>query len=307
MGAYLTSLRLNAGLDVAVLARRVSLSAAQVAELENGRASLFYNPSIRRQAARKIILHLAGDLSQLPVDSPAAPPLAVPDTAPAPAVEAMPPPIGLRPAEFQAPSAPAAQSASVFHTPDRPARNWAARLALLTLLVGLGFGAARWSASRVQPVQALAAPASPSAVVVQPESATLSPPPVEAKPLEMAVAALPDAPASALEALSAKADRLTTPCAWQPGDVPVFQPAQARKPGDMVYIVSLVSQVLCVADASGKPQVQRLEAGQAQSFYGQPPWQVASNQLQQTQLFFQGSKVRLPEHAQDRIQLVELR
>ena len=72
LGAYLSFLRVGAGLDTAVLARRVSLSPAQVAQLESGRSSLFYNHRIRLQAARKIILHLGGDLAKLPDLAPQA-------------------------------------------------------------------------------------------------------------------------------------------------------------------------------------------------------------------------------------------
>ena len=54
-GEQLRALRLAAGLDVAVLARRVSLSNAQLLQLENDQHSLFYTPAIRRHAARKVL------------------------------------------------------------------------------------------------------------------------------------------------------------------------------------------------------------------------------------------------------------
>jgi len=54
-GEQLRALRLAAGLDVAVLARRVSLSNAQLMQLENDQHSLFYTPAIRRHAARKVL------------------------------------------------------------------------------------------------------------------------------------------------------------------------------------------------------------------------------------------------------------
>lgn len=57
-GEQLRALRLAAGLDVAVLARRVSLSNAQLMQLENDQHSLFYTPAIRRHAARKVLTFL---------------------------------------------------------------------------------------------------------------------------------------------------------------------------------------------------------------------------------------------------------
>jgi flagellar basal body L-ring protein FlgH len=130
--------------------------------------------------------------------------------------------------------------------------------------------------------------------------------------MEVAAAVLPAGPMETLapsvgdkSASKPGADLLA--CAWPSGAAPIFQPQQARKPGDMVYVVSEVNQVLCVADADGKSQSKRLEAGQAQSYYGRPPWQLMSSALQQTQVYFQGYKVRLPSQAQDRVELVELR
>jgi transcriptional regulator with XRE-family HTH domain len=57
-GDQIKALRLAAGLDVAVLARRVSLSRAQLLQIENDQHSLFYSPAIRRHAARKVWAHL---------------------------------------------------------------------------------------------------------------------------------------------------------------------------------------------------------------------------------------------------------
>ena len=65
-GQQLRALRLACGLDAAVLARRVSLSTAQLLQLENDQHGLFYTPAIRRHAARKVLAHL----STLPVLEP---------------------------------------------------------------------------------------------------------------------------------------------------------------------------------------------------------------------------------------------
>jgi transcriptional regulator with XRE-family HTH domain len=70
-GEQLRALRLAAGLDVAVLARRVSLSNAQLMQLENDQHSLFYTPAIRRHAARKV-LNFLGTQPQLEQRSEAA-------------------------------------------------------------------------------------------------------------------------------------------------------------------------------------------------------------------------------------------
>ena len=60
--AELRSLREAAGLDRVVLARRMSLSAAQLSQLECGQDSLFYSPAIRQGAALKVYRYLQAQL-----------------------------------------------------------------------------------------------------------------------------------------------------------------------------------------------------------------------------------------------------
>jgi transcriptional regulator with XRE-family HTH domain len=85
-GEHIKALRLAAGLDVAVLARRVSLSSAQLLQIENDQHSLFYSSAIRRHAAHKVWAHLSVHCGvQAQPDTPMAP--AQPD----PPVLAMPP------------------------------------------------------------------------------------------------------------------------------------------------------------------------------------------------------------------------
>ena len=315
LGAYLNFLRVGAGLDTAVLARRVSLSPAQVAQLESGRSSLFYNHRIRLQAARKIILHLGGDLAKLP------------DLAP----QALPGPGGAvthrsEPAKPVAPQPiqpiqsvrPAVSSAATAQARGLPTRHMVTALGLGAVLLGLGILTGTPWSSAVFPAVAHPAESDSAVQAVRPEvgasaaSAEGGPASVDLKPMEVAAAVLPAGPLETLapsvgdkSASKPGADLLA--CAWPSGAAPIFQPQQARKPGDMVYVVSEVSQVLCVADADGKSQSKRLEAGQTQSYYGRPPWQLMSSALQQTQVYFQGYKVRLPSQAQDRVELVELR
>ena len=54
-GDRLRELRLLARLDLSELAKRAALSSAQLEQLENGTHGSFYNASIRRQAARKVV------------------------------------------------------------------------------------------------------------------------------------------------------------------------------------------------------------------------------------------------------------
>lgn len=66
-----------------------------------------------------------------------------------------------------------------------------------------------------------------------------------------------------------------------------------KKPGDMVYAQSKTAQTICVVDAAGKTQLKTLEPGVGVSIYGKPPLKVLTSGLNQVDLFYQGSKVRL--------------
>lgn len=293
LGAYLKALRIQAGLDVAVLARRLSLSPAQLLQLESGQASLFYNHRIRQQAARKVIAHLGGDTSRVQDE-------------PNPADNASPPPAP------QAPAVPdeVVDAVSVAVKPARPLQQAGGALVLFALLVGGALWmAGSWGpASRRAPDVAQASATQTAVVPAAPEPAA----PAEA-PLKLAMAEeeptasapVRDAPAQA-SATQAPADAPDS-CLAPSDQSPTVRPPEARKAGDMVYVVSLATVSVCLSDGSGKQQRKRLEAGQSHSFYGPPPWVVRSDQLRQTQLYFQGWKVRLPEQAQDSIKLVELR
>jgi len=66
-----------------------------------------------------------------------------------------------------------------------------------------------------------------------------------------------------------------------------------KKPGDMVYAQSKTAQTICVVDAAGKTQLKTLEPGVGVSIYGKPPLKVLTGGLNQVDLYYQGSKVRL--------------
>ena len=61
-GMLLKSLRQQAGLDVATLARKHMLSGTQVVQLEEGGDSAFYNPDIKFATGRRLLQALGHDL-----------------------------------------------------------------------------------------------------------------------------------------------------------------------------------------------------------------------------------------------------
>jgi transcriptional regulator with XRE-family HTH domain len=72
-----------------------------------------------------------------------------------------------------------------------------------------------------------------------------------------------------------------------------YKPDAPKKAGDMVYLQSKTTQTVCVVDATGKTQNKTLEPGVGVSVYGKPPLRVLTGALNQLDLYYQGTKVRI--------------
>jgi hypothetical protein len=319
-GAQLKSLRLAACLEPGVLARRMSLSLAQILQLENDQTSLFYNAGIRHQAARKVYLYLGGDAALLRVGPDHPPEPVKAELARTPVSQAEPPQRAVL--SFSLASNPVAE-------PDEPPPSavfstgyqrlfWAVAvtsvvLTALTYVLTVG----RWGATGADLSDRYAAAGGGAAI--SSGRAGLAPAPAQApeKPvsapgepavdvvdslvaLAPAQAPVPDKP---FELAAGQGSQPRCGLSAEPG--PIVQAAQARKAGSMVHVQSTAKQVLCVVDASGRARLQTFAAGQSQTFYGQPPWQLQSAGLRDMQVFFQGWRLVLPPDVEDRMQLVE--
>ena len=125
--------------------------------------------------------------------------------------------------------------------------------------------------------------------------------PVPAAPLVAAPALLkeelipaPEAiPVAMIEPNAKPAALISDVACPKPENNPVmYKTGSPSKAGDMVYVQSLSQQVVCVIDAAGKEQSKTLEAGASYSFYGAPPFKLLTANLAQTEIFFQGLRVR---------------
>jgi hypothetical protein len=301
-------LRLAAGLELAVLARQVSLSPAQLMQLESGQDSLFYTPAIGKQAARKVYFHLTGQWpasAELPSTSPARPiegALMQPRLPPA-AVE--PAPVAL-PAQAAQPGTPWA---------IRPVFVASAMLPSLGLVVWLLTGRAMVPAAVTPHQLAAQGPAtgptadSPGLSPDQPgrpDSAladVLKGTPVsrDAHPDQDLVAMMPT---SGLPAVPAMRAQQLGPARCEDSDEPAVKvhlpPAETRA----VRLVSAVSQWVCVTDGLGLPSQLRLAAGQGTVLAGSAPWLVQAGSLSQVQIDVQGNKLTWPVELKNRAQLL---
>jgi hypothetical protein len=78
------------------------------------------------------------------------------------------------------------------------------------------------------------------------------------------------------------------------------------KPGNMVYVQTRAKQTVCVKDASGKLEKRSLDEGGSYSFYGKAPFILMTTGLAQTDIFFQGYKVRIDNPSAKTIVLEEV-
>jgi hypothetical protein len=300
--------RLAAGLELAVLARQVSLSPAQLMQLESGRDSLFYTPAIGRQAARKVYFHLTGQWpasAELPSTSPELPTEDAPTQSMAPPAAVEPAPVA-RPAQVPQSGTPWA---------IRPVLVVSAMLPSLGLMVWLLAGWAMAPAA-VMPHQLAAqgpatgptadAPDLPSDPPGQPGPALAAPlkeTPVSraTHPDQVLVAMLPTSSLPAEPAMRAES---LGPARCEDSDEPAVKvhlpPAETRA----VRLVSAVSQWVCVTDGSGLPTQLRLAAGQGTVLAGSAPWAVQAGSLRQVQVDVQGNKLAWPAELKNRAQLL---
>ncbi len=103
----------------------------------------------------------------------------------------------------------------------------------------------------------------------------------------------PSAAAPLTSAIAGVSSQTVDGCPAEEASSSSYRSPVATKSGNMVYVQSRSAQIVCVKDASGKLEKKSLEAGSSYSFYGKAPFVVMTSNLGQTDLFFQGYKVKI--------------
>lgn len=93
-------------------------------------------------------------------------------------------------------------------------------------------------------------------------------------------------------------------CTYSSDPLPQWTPAQARKDGRYVYLVSQTTADVCVVDSQKRTTLLQMKAGEGQSVYGSAPWQISGPHLQKIKVYFQGSLVMLPETTTQALSLI---
>ena len=301
-GNLLKSLRQNAGLDIATLARKHIVSTTQVGQLENGGDTAFYNPDIKFATGKKLLHALGHKLPEVVLTTATANANA---NATATVLEPAAPQIETASATKPVPApkplvAPYATRSSWRLTPQ----NFAWPLLFLLIALGLlGLYVDKEPQMNVPDIKApeLKAP-EPVQAPLQPQIETALP---EQTPAGTPTSSPTTSPATSsapptVEPKQAKAS--AAQCNWQASALEV-QPDAPRKPAEYVHLVAQQDVKVCIKDAEQRVATLEMQAGDARSIYGPAPFKVYSTKLSGMHIYFQGQAIKLPS---EDIQLVQL-
>ena len=262
------------GLSTEALALSACLSKKQIEQIENGERSAFYSAALKLRSAQKVAtilgleeadyleveLEASPDPAEATLESASA---ATPTLAPLLEIEKAPTPIlksGSAPTDLQ------------IKDKQRKLFLYASVAAAFTFAI-IHFGNDVVTVSA--PVPAAPLIAAPALLKEEPSPAPEPTPVAMIEPNAKPTAVISDAA-----------------CPKPENNPVMYKTGSPSKAGDMVYVQSLSQQVVCVIDAAGKEQSKTLEAGASYSFYGAPPFKLLTANLAQTEIFFQGLRVR---------------
>jgi len=265
------------GLSTEVLALSACLSKKQIEQIENGEQSAFYSAALKLRSAQKVATILGleeAEYLEVEIEAPPAPaavvlcepeptPTLAPTLAPVLEIEKVPTPI------LKAKPVPTDLQ---IKDKQRKLFLYASVAAAFTFAI-IHFGNDVVTVSA--PVPAAPLIAAPALIKEEPSPAPEPTPVAMIEPNAKSAAVISDAA-----------------CPKPENNPVMYKTSSPSKAGDMVYVQSLSQQVVCVIDAAGKEQSKMLEAGASYSFYGAPPFKLLTANLAQTEIFFQGLRVR---------------
>jgi transcriptional regulator with XRE-family HTH domain len=306
LGLLLESLRIQAGMDLATMARRNMLSTLQVKQLEKGGSSGFYNDAIKFSTGQKLLKFFGHELKLETA-------IAVPDSAPAPdhspalALEAEPLPLPeakVKPSEVITESIKPLQIELIEPVDEQPEAAtsnvkpyWLGLAFIVIAMLVFGF-----FQSNVAPNSSLNTSQNIEPKVTPAETEKIITPQVDA------VAAPQAEPEKSNITAAAAPEKIETPqfpsgtCQWAAQETEL-QASAPRKRGEYVHVVALENATVCIKDGEQRVASLSLASGQARSIYGPPPFRVYSPNLALVKLYFQGEYIKLPSEDIKQIKL----
>jgi len=281
--------RQRLGLSIEALALSACLSKKQIEQIENGERSAFYSAALKLRSAQKVATILGleeADYLEVELEAFPAPAEATLESASAATLTLAPTPAPVLEIETVAPVLKSQPVPTDLQTKDKQRKLFLyASVAAAFVFAIIHFGNDVVTVSA--PIPAVPLVAAPASLKKEPSSA----------PEPMPVATLePNAkPAAVISDVT---------CPKAENNPEMYKLSAPSKAGDMVYVQSLSQQVVCVIDAAGKEQSKMLEAGASYSFYGAPPFKLLTANLAQTEIFFQGKRVR-PSNSEAKTLILE--
>ena len=310
---YLRELREAAGMDLVVLAKTACLSVAQVKQLETENSDgLFYSEAIKRQAYKRLLMILGAE----------------------PPTVDVPPELRDPGKVAQAHLDTLDQIVAMSHQPSmnrsrkdvlleqfealKAHKHAVAASVLLVVAIVLFVRSAPQSTDglveALTPTPTASAPSTAMAAasqVAEPVVTAPLPLPVvapaasQAQPASAATVSVASPPVAVASAPVAGTPKLSS-CAYSSEAMPQLTSAFAQKETRYVYLVGTTNAEICVVDGDKQATLVQLKAGESRSVYGSAPWQISGAQLQKVQIFFQGSRVSVPEGVAQHFKLNEV-
>ena len=256
----LKRLRLAAGVEITTLAKKHSLSSAQVRQLEESGDSTFYSPQIKYTVGRKLIRSLGEEITELDFDGQFG----------STALEEAPPLISANAqhTSFNANSDP------IF---SRSKRRWVPWL-LIPMTIGMAwYGISGNSNPKQTPAVETSAQdtkeQNPKTEQVEPRISQTA----------ATIAAQPKDPSKAPP----------SECDWSSPSLDLT-PVAGSRPGHYLYLVATQSAVVCWKDSAQAQRKITLKPSENITLEGRPPFHLHSTDLSGIKIYYLGNLIRTP-------------
>jgi transcriptional regulator with XRE-family HTH domain len=276
------------GISVSELATKVCFSVKQIEQLENGEKSHFYSLAIKANAAKRVadelglaheeVFDFGPDLVQ---ETKVSESRSMENTSDDEIKNsAREPSIGLK-------SQPQPEQLERFHDTTKPIVKKNSSLYVLGgAAVVAAIGIVIFNVNQSQPIK-------PPELAKLPSESIGNAGDLKKEELPPLSQSTPTAAAPTTSAVAGVPFQAVDGCPAEEANSLSYRSPVATKAGNMVFVQSRITQTVCMKDASGKLEKKSLEAGGSHTFYGKSPFVVLTSGLGQTDLFFQGYKVKI--------------
>jgi len=256
----LKRLRLAAGLEITTLAKKHSLSSAQVRQLEESGDSTFYSPEIQYTVGRKLIRSLGEEITEVDFDGQYG----------STTLEEAPPLIS---ANVRQPSFHSS-SHQIF---SRPKRRWVPWL-FIPMTIGMTWYGMTGISSPEQ---------TPTVEATAQDTKAQNPKTQQAEPrIHQAAATIGTLPKDPPKVTSSE-------CDWSSPSLDLT-PASGLRPGHYIYLVAAQSAVICWKDSTQAQRKITLKPSENITLDGRPPFHLHSTDLSGIKIYYLGHLIRPP-------------